>query len=212
MTTPPHTSLEIERKYEVSAGTEVVNLSGCASVATMRMQSVDQLDATYFDTAAFALAQHASALRLRLGGKDSGWHLKTRTSAGMQETHWNVDGLSELVPAHIAEHVNPLTGAHELRPIARIQTERTSYVLEDAEGVAVAELADDLVVTTDLTQVSTSSPGKTRSWREWEVELVATMSTAEADQFFAEIEQRLVVAGAKLASFSSKIQRALGKG
>lgn len=212
MTTPPHTSLEIERKYEVSADTGVVNLSGCASVATMRMQSVDQLDATYFDTAAFALAQHSSALRLRLGGKDSGWHLKTRTPAGMRETHWNVDDSSGLVPAHIAEHVNPLTGAHELRPIARIQTERTSYVLKDADGVVVAELADDLVVTTDLTQVSTSSPGKTRSWREWEVELVATMSTAEADQFFAEIEQRLVVAGAKPASFSSKIQRALGKG
>ena len=212
MTTAPHTSLEIERKYEVSADTGVVNLSGCASVATMRMQSVDQLDATYFDTAAFALAQHASALRLRLGGKDSGWHLKTRTSAGMHETHWSGDDSSELVPAHIAEHVNPLTGAHELRPIARIQTERTTYVLEDADGVAVAELADDLVVTTDLTQSSTTDPAKTRSWREWEVELLTTMSTTEADQFFAEIEERLVVAGAKPASFSSKIQRALGKG
>lgn len=212
MTTPPHTSLEIERKYEVSADTGVVNLSGCASVATMRMQSVDQLDATYFDTAAFALAQHSSALRLRLGGKDSGWHLKTRTPAGMRETHWNVDDSSGLVPAHIAEHVNPLTAAHDLRPIARIQTERTTYLLEDAKGVAIAELADDLVVTTDLTQASTTDPGKTRSWREWEVELLTTMSTTEADQFFAEIEQRLVAAGAKPASFSSKIQRALGKG
>ena len=212
MTTPPHTSLEIERKYEVSADTEVVNLSGCASVATMRMQTVDQLDATYFDTHSFALAQNASALRLRLGGKDSGWHLKTKTPAGMHETHWNIVDSNELVPAHIAEHVKSLTDAQELCPIARIQTERTTYVLEDADGVAVAELADDLVATTDLTQASATDPGATRSWREWEVELLTDMSTTQADQFFAAIEQRLVAAGAKPASFSSKIQRALGKG
>jgi hypothetical protein len=83
-------------------------------------------------------------------------------------------------------------------------------VLRDEAGEALAELADDHVVATDLRP---GQGGTVRRWQEWEVELLAGGSVGEASDRAAlldAIEERLIAAGAQPPSSGSKLARALG--
>ena len=68
--------VEIERKYDVAADAAVPPLAGVGPVAGVDEPVTVQLEAVYHDTADLALARRGVTLRRRVGGQDSGWHLK----------------------------------------------------------------------------------------------------------------------------------------
>jgi hypothetical protein len=205
--------VEIERKYDVDEAARVPSLIGAGRVAHADEADAFDLDATYYDTPELTLASARVAVRRRVGGHDAGWHIKWPPLAeGRREQQFPLgddDGVPDEVRAALAE----LIGDAALAPIARIRNHRVATVLRDEAGAALAELADDHVVATDLRRGATS--GAERRWQEWEVELLPGGSVGEASDRAAlldAIEQRLVAAGAQPPSSGSKLARALGIG
>lgn len=200
-----HSQTEIERKYDVDAEARHPLLVGVGAVAVQGEPERHELVATYFDTADLTLAHHATALRMRTGGHDAGWHVKLPAEEGRTELHWELSDGDE-PPAALREHLRDLIGDEPLVPIARITNHRDSVLLQDAAGFEVAELTDDHVRSENL------RTGGTQEWREWEVELLAgAPDTRERRTALLDgIEERLLAAGARPSTSSSKLQRALG--
>lgn len=92
-----------------------------------------------------------------------------------------------------------------LTPLARIENDRTAYLLTGPDGV-VAEFVDDRVRASDLRQ------NVKREWREWEMELGPAAPADEAGRtaFFAAVEQAVLAAGGRESASDSKLARALG--
>ncbi|MFP3464778.1 CYTH domain-containing protein [Leifsonia sp. SIMBA_070] len=202
---PHHSQVEIERKYDVEAEARHPQLVGVGAVAVQGEPVRHELVATYFDTPDLALAQQRTAVRVRRGGHDAGWHVKLPAEEGRTELHWPLTDDDE-PPAELREHLRSIIGDAQLVPIARVTNQRDSVVLQDAAGFEVAELTDDHVRSEDL------RAGGTREWREWEVELLAgAPDTRERRTALLDgIEERLLAAGARPSASSSKLQRALG--
>ncbi|RKQ84461.1 threonine/homoserine efflux transporter RhtA [Mycolicibacterium mucogenicum 261Sha1.1M5] len=195
-------SLEIERKYEVPAATEVPGAAAFAAVGLgLGAADVHQLHARYFDTEDGALAAQGLAMRVREGGGDEGWHLKAKTSGGTRELHWP---LADAMPAGLtAELVDRIGEAAErVRPIAELRTERRTIRLTDAAGVEVVELADDRVRATELQ----GEERVERAWREWEAELLP----GAEERWLDAVGQVLEAAGAAPSLSTAKIARAMG--
>jgi hypothetical protein len=175
--------VEIERKYDVDAAPQIPELTGAGTIAVVEDVEVIELVAVYFDTAAFALASHRVALRRREGGADAGWHIKSKQTdaEGRTELHWPLSEGDADVPSAIRR-------------------------LLDAAGYPVAELSDDHVHSENLVD------GSVRDWREWEVELLSAAPDTRSgrDALLDAIESRLLTAGARVSSSSSKLARALG--
>jgi inorganic triphosphatase YgiF len=197
--------IEIERKYDVDAEIEAPSLIGVGAVATESAPEVIELTAVYFDTPALDLARHSTALRRREGGADAGWHIKLAAEEGRTELLWPLTD-SEVVPDAVIEPLADLVAGARLEPLARVTNTRTTTILLDAAGFAVAELCDDQVRSEDL------RAGGVRAWREWEVELLggAPDTPAEREALLDEIEQRLIETSARPSTSSSKLARALG--
>ena len=68
--------VEVERKFDVPAGTMPPSFDGLSAVARVERQAAQSLDAVYFDTPGRDLNAHRITLRRRTGGPDAGWHLK----------------------------------------------------------------------------------------------------------------------------------------
>jgi hypothetical protein len=203
--------VEIERKYDVDEAARVPSLIGAGRVAHADDTDAFDLDATYYDTPELTLANRRVAVRRRLGGHDAGWHVKWPPLAEGRREQQFVLGDDEGVPDDVRAALAELIGDEALVPIARIRNHRVATVLRDEAGAALAELADDHVVATDLRRGSTS--GTERRWQEWEVELLPGGSVGEASDRAAlldAIEERLVAAGAQPPSSGSKLARALG--
>jgi len=192
-------SLEIERKYEVSATAELPDHAALAAAGFIADAPVNfQLEAVYFDTAAGDLAKHRLAARLRRGGPDAGWHLKVKQPGGTREFHWPV---SEQMPNALREEITRRTGTDaELTPLAELRTERSLVLLRDTARTAAIELVDDRVNAHDA---RTGSP---RAWREWEAELVPGASANLLDA----LEAVLLRSGASPSLSPAKIARATG--
>ncbi|WP_431220732.1 CYTH domain-containing protein [Leifsonia xyli] len=202
---PHHSQTEIERKYDVDAEARHPQLVGVGPVAVQGEPERHELVATYFDTADLALAQHKTAVRIRRGGHDAGWHVKEPADEGRTELHWPLTEADE-PPAELVDHLRELTGGAPLVPIARVTNQRDSVLLQDAAGFELAELTDDHVSSENLRS------GGTQEWREWEVELLggAAGSREGRTALLDRIEERLLAAGARPSASSSKLQRALG--
>jgi hypothetical protein len=200
-----HSQVEIERKYDVEADARHPQLVGVGAVAVQGEPVRHELVATYFDTADLTLAQHRTALRVRRGGHDAGWHIKEPADEGRTELHWPLTDDDE-PPAELREHLRPLIGDEPLVAIARVTNQRDSVVLQDAAGFDLAELTDDHVRSENLRS------GGTLEWREWEVELLAGApdKRERREALLDAIEERLRAAGARPSESSSKLQRALG--
>lgn len=199
-------TVEVERKFDVDAGTPVPDWTGVPGVASVTAGEARHLDALYLDTDDLALARAGVALRRRTGGPDEGWHLKGPLVGGARtELQWPLGDGDEL-PAAVATEVAEYTPT-PLYPLARIVNDRTAYSLLDAEGGVLAEFVDDAVHTIDL------RTGDDRSWHEWEVELgaAAPADPAEREAFFAAVTEAAFAAGARAASSASKLARALGR-
>lgn len=204
MTTEPQRTVEVERKYDVDSATALPVWSDIPGVLSVTDGELRTLDATYFDTQEATLGRAGVALRRRTGGPDAGWHIKgPRQGDGRMELGWPLDGgsgLPEAVAATIAQWT-----AEELSPLARIENDRTAYLLLGKNGV-IAEFVDDHVRATDLRQ------GVSREWREWEMELgpAAPSDDAGRSAFFAAVEDAVRLVGGRDASSGSKLGRALG--
>lgn len=204
MTTEPSRAIEVERKYDVDVDTPLPVWEGIPSVTAVTDGELRVLDACYFDTTDAALARAGVALRRRTGGPDEGWHVKgPREGDGRLELGWPLsddDDVPDAVATAIARWTtSPLT------PLARIENDRTAYLLTGPTGT-VAEFVDDRVRATDL------RGGEQREWREWEVELgpAAAADAAGREAFFTAVEAAIFAAGGRHAASGSKLARALG--
>lgn len=200
----PSRTIEVERKYDVDTDTPLPQWEGIPGVDTVTPGELRVLDARYLDTADVALSRSGVALRRRTGGPDAGWHIKgPRDGDGRLEIGWPLGDDLE-VPDAVAETLARWT-TEPLTPLARIENDRTAYLLMGQDGV-VAEFVDDRVRATDLRQ------GTERRWREWEFELgpAAPADPAERERLFAAAERTIFAAGGRHAASGSKLARALG--
>ena len=184
---------ETERKYDVPADFTLPALSGSGSAAT------HELDATYFDTEDLRLARHRRTLRRRTGGTDAGWHLKTPGDGTSRTKHRLPLGRrsGNQVPAELRSEVRAIIRDRELRPVARLRTERVETPLCDADGRTLALIAQD--------RVTAETDGTRQEWQEVEVELVDG-----GPELLDAVDRELRRAGATPAGGPSKLARALG--
>lgn len=189
---------ETERKYDVPEAFTLPALLGAAGITSTDGTETFELDATYFDTDDLTLMRNRRTLRRRTGGSDSGWHLKTPGVAGSRTEHrLPLNGKADKIPADLTGQVRAIIRRRELKPIARLRTHRVETPLRDADGNTLALVAQDRVT-------AETDHGEQR-WQEVEVELV----NGDAE-VLAEVERRLLTAGATPATGPSKVARALG--
>ncbi|MEP7088935.1 MAG: CYTH and CHAD domain-containing protein [Nocardioidaceae bacterium] len=193
---------EIEDKYAVGAEARLPDLGVLPGVASVAAPMEQHLVATYFDTPGLRLTAAHTTLRRRTGGDDAGWHLKLPTAHGRYEVHAPLGRSTRTVPRRLREVLALLLAGAELSPIARITTRRTAYRLLDEQGRILAEVADDRVETVAWND---EDAPVSRSWREWEVELVdgrPSLLRAAAELF--------ATCAVSPAQSASKLAQALG--
>lgn len=196
----PEQALEVEVKLDADTGFELPDLSGLPGVARVDPGEAQLLEAVYLDSPDLRLTRSGTSLRRRTGGSDAGWHLKLPAGD---------DGRLEVrrAPGRSVRAVPPaLLGLSRVRlrgeavePVARIETCRTEHALVSGDGTVLAVVADDAVTGEAMGDQVTVS-----AWREIEVELVA------GDRALLDAAvKRLRKAGARPATASSKVRRAL---
>ena len=196
--------LEVERKFDVDGSFALPDLTDVDGVATADGPVEHTLEAVYHDTADLRLARARVTLRRRTGGDDAGWHLKLPAAAGArQEVREPLGRAVKTPPRPLRDLVLGITRGAPTAPVTTLSTRRTATVLRDADGRALAEVADDTVCAT--MPASADSPDGQRSWREVEVELV------DGDEDLLErLVDRVLEAGARVSPSASKLGRALG--
>src|ERR1700753_3993893 len=105
--------VEVEKKFDVPAGTVFPSFDGLAAVSRGERRPAQALDAVYFDTPLRDLAANRITLRRRTGGPDAGWHLKlpagpdarTEVRAQLGATTDSEDDGHEEVPAALLDLV-----------------------------------------------------------------------------------------------------------
>lgn len=202
----PTQSVERERKFDVATEHVVPSLLGIAGIAGVVDGGEYELVAEYFDTADLSLATSGRALRYRTGGHDAGWHVKELTPDGVRETQWaTTQEAGGRIPEQVSAFVREFCDDLPLQLIARVTTMRQSLLLlRDENAHPVAELANDLVSTLDVRSETS------RTWREWEIEVLTELSQKQAEAFLDDVQSALVAAGAVASNVHSKLQRALG--
>lgn len=198
----PQAVREVEVKLRVHGLFKLPDLvASDAPVARAKRQVTRQLRAIYHDTNDLRLFRWGVTLRRREGGPDAGWHMKLPvkgvTEGVRDELQLPLEaGEVGQVPATLASIVIPYVRDAPLAPIAEVRTERTPYLLYDAQGTAIAEMVDDRVsVIDDGTEVE--------RYREIEVEALIDDAPIE------EIVSVLIAAGATRSTLS-KAAAALG--
>lgn len=191
---------EVERKFDADPGVPLPDLSGAAGAVSEAEES--QLEATYFDTADAQLARHRITLRRRTGGDDAGWHLKLPAGQDERtEVRLPLGRATRKVPVALAREVRAIVRDRPLVPIAILNTTRIQRRLLDADGNALATVADDTVHGHRLTD----GPVEESTWREVEVELL------DGDRAFLNaVSGRLRAAGLTPSGSTSKLARVLG--
>jgi CHAD domain-containing protein len=197
--------LEVERKLDVDGAFAVPDLTGVDGVAAADPPVEHSLEAVYHDTADLRLARARVTLRRRTGGADAGWHLKLPAAAGArQEVHEPLGRSGKTPPKALRDLVLGITRGATTAPVTTLRTRRVATVLRDADGRALAELADDTVSAT-VPAAGPNLPAEQRTWRELEVELV------DGDgELLDRLVDRVVAAGARVSPSASKLARALG--
>ncbi|MUL45554.1 CYTH and CHAD domain-containing protein [Mycobacterium sp. CBMA293] len=196
----PSRHTEIERKFAVVDSTVAPSFDGLSAVGRVEQLPVAHLDAVYFDTSDHDLAAHKITLRRRTGGTDAGWHLKLPAGADARtEVRLPLTGAREGVPDELHDIVLAIVRDRPLHPVARIETERTVFMLYGPDDTAVAEFCDDRV---------TATAGESlQNWREWELELAG--STSSGADALDRLANRLFDAGAEPAGHGSKLAKVL---
>jgi CHAD domain-containing protein len=199
--------LEVERKFDVVETTVSPSFDGLATVARVERAPSQALDAVYFDTPGRDLAAHRITLRRRTGGSDAGWHLKLPAGPDARtEMRAPLGDGDAGVPSELRDVVLAIVRDRPLEQVARITTSRTVDHLYSADGMALAEFADDEVT------AWADGDDTEQHWREWELELSEDAVAADvADEHLLDrLTNRLLDAGAQPAGHGSKLARVLG--
>ncbi len=196
---------ETERKYDADASATLPALRTIPGVSEVAGPRDERLEAIYFDTADLRLARYGATLRRRTGGGDAGWHLKVPAGRDSRtELRLPLDdrpeGATNAPPDELADLTFGMTLGAEIRPVARIRTERQVWELLGADGTPIAEVTDDTVDARLL-----GDPATTDRWREVEVELAGAGTPAVLDR----TEKLLRKAGIRPARHGSKLARVL---
>jgi CHAD domain-containing protein len=200
--TAPSTVREVEVKLRVHGLYKLPDLVAAnVGIDRAKRQVVREMRAIYHDTRDLRLFRWGVTLRRREGGPDAGWHMKLPvkgiTDGVRDELQLPLDaGQVGDVPAALATIAVPFMRSAALVPIADVRTQRTPYILFNAEGVAVAEMVDDRVAIYDNGE-------EVERYREIEVEAL------EPDFDLEPIVKVLVNSGATRSSIS-KAAAALG--
>ena len=196
--------LEIERKFDVTAGYAIPDLAAVPGCAAVGEPVTHHLSATYYDTAGNRLAASKITLRRRTGGPDEGWHLKLPAGQyARREIHAPLAAGDEArVPEELAGQVAEVIGGLPLAPIAFLTTERTVLTLLHATGRVLAEVADDAV-----TARRAGTASEALRWREVEVEVPE--DSADTQAALEGTARLLLAAGAQPAAKGSKLARLL---
>jgi hypothetical protein len=132
----------------------------------------------------------------------------TGSTRGRREVHAPLGSEDEGVPSELLARVEDQLDGRSVAPVIVLETTRTATTLVDAEGAALAELADD-VVTATVSGRDGAEP-VVRRWREWEAELAPGIDGTSGEALLDAIEARLLAAGAVPSASRSKLARGLG--
>ncbi|HEU5267982.1 MAG TPA: CYTH and CHAD domain-containing protein [Jatrophihabitans sp.] len=192
---------ERELKFDVPDGFRLPSAAALAKAAgagASARASTVQLTSTYYDTDDRALLRHRVTLRRREGDRDTGWHLKVPHEDVRTELRLPLAAGAD-VPEQLAALVTGLTLGAPLQPIATVRTTRQLTGIYGGDSL-LAEVADDTVhgaTFGDTAQLS--------EWREVEVEL------GDGDEkLLSRIGKKLLAAGARDSTSSSKLARTVG--
>ncbi|MCU1670852.1 MAG: domain containing protein [Blastococcus sp.] len=196
--------MEIERKFEAGPEFVLPDLTTVPGVACVGEPEEHELEATYYDTPDLRLLRSKVTLRRRTGGPDAGWHVKLPAGAGARrELHQPLGPAVESVPQPVLEPVLGILGTGSPVPVATVHTHRLVRRLVDADGRALAEVADDAVTGAAL-PAEAGQAATVVTWREIEVEL------ADGDEGLLDaVGCLLVEAGARVSGSASKVGRIL---
>jgi CHAD domain-containing protein len=195
---------ELEAKFRVHSPFELPVIEGRApAVSTVDPPARVTMTAVYYDTCDLRLAREGVTLRRRSGGSDAGWHLKLPVAGDSVADGTGVRDELQLpdapeIPAELADLVRIWVRTASLDPVATLVTERTTFVLRDADGGSLAELVDDTVTVEDSSHIQAR-------FREIEVE-----DTGGGPDVIAQVATLLLDAGAVGGEFVPKVVRALG--
>lgn len=203
---------EVEFKLRVPADGGV-NVQEVVDSSGLHVDRDDQrsMDATYFDTPNLTLIRWGITLRHREGGGDDGWHMKLPVrslpskNASFTRDELHIDDSGKQVPTEMVSTVAPLLRRQELIPVARVQTERSPYLLSADDGTTLLEVVDDHVA---VSRLDSGGPGEPVTFHEIEIEIVEGSEKAfhEAERLSASFQR----SGATPSSVS-KAAQAMGR-
>jgi CHAD domain-containing protein len=197
-------SLEREAKLIATAAFRMPPMDGLIAGTIEVTRPVQELEATYYDTADLRLARWGVTLRYRTGEDGLPWTLKLPgavTDQTVERQELRFAGDSESVPREAADLVLAYRRRRALAPVARLHTRRTPIEIRGPDGSLVAEIVDDLVAVHVGRRV-------TRRFREIEVEVKDDTRNAQA--VLRAAVRRLTAAGCSNGQPVLKLIRALG--
>lgn len=190
--------LEEERKYEVSGGFVLPDLSECAPEGgRLIVRPPQKLRATYYDTTDLRLARHGASLRYRRGD-DEPWTVKLPTDAPGVRNEISMSGPASTPPDRLLELVTVYTRGAPVAPVTVLATVRHAYQLCDRDDRVAVEVVDDAVSVSEGRRV-------VLKFREIEAERKAGRA-----KLLDRVEATLRDAGAVAGEFTPKHVRALG--
>jgi CHAD domain-containing protein len=190
--------LEEERKYEVSAGFVLPDLSHCApDGGRLIVRPPQKLKATYFDTADLRLARSGASLRFRRGD-DEPWTVKLPTDLPNVRDEISMAGPATTPPERLLDLVTAYTRGAPVQPAAVLNTVRHAYQLCDRDDRVAVEVVDDTVTVHENRRV-------VLKFREIEVERKSGRA-----KLLDRVEAVLRDSGAVVGDFTPKYVRALG--
>jgi len=201
MASTPGEGESLEREVKLAVGPDFV-VPDLGSAVTGRSPDVQELRATYYDTADHRLWARGITLRHRTGEgpREGCWTMKLPSAAtgptlDRTELTWEADGRT--VPDGATAIVRGLVRRSPLVPVTRLSTTRRRRSLVDVDGARWGELDDDAVTVS-------GGPNDGLAFRQLEVEL-----TDGSDGDLEAVVARLRTAGAE-PDDGPKLSRALG--
>jgi len=190
--------LEREAKFAAHGGFDPTSLVGVYAEGEVGRGGEEHLEAVYYDSKDLRLLRDGVSLRFR-----DGWMVKLTQPTDrpdlMQRLEVPVAGPKGIVPVAALDLVRSSARGADLVPVARLSTDRETFVVRDAGGAEVAEIAFDRVVADRPDKESVE-------FDEIEVELVESAPISA----LAPIVGRLQELGAGSAVEVPKLARALG--